>query len=213
MTQAVRSVLAISDLGSGLERSERDYLTLTIRQGEHLAISGPSGCGKTSLLQVLAGLRPAVSGSFFWQGRPVDAESLSWWRQQFCYLPQQAVMGAEDIGEVLRIPWRLKAMTSTVPDNKQCQSVLEKLALPHPLSQPVAQLSGGEKQRLAIARAILMARPLWLLDEPTSALDPDSRDKVIALLSEQPLTMVSVSHDPVWLQACQYQHLMEANHG
>lgn len=211
--QAVNRVLAISHLRSGLESTERDYLTQELRQGDHLSISGPSGCGKTSILQVLAGLRPAVSGTFLWQGRSIDAESLSWWRQQFCYLPQQPVMGAEDIGEVLRIPWRLKAMKSTVPDDKQCQSVLDKLALTHPLSQPVAQLSGGEKQRLAIARAILMARPLWLLDEPTSALDPASRDKVIALLSEQPLTVVSVSHDLVWLQACQHHHSMEARHG
>lgn len=213
MTQMLNSVLAVSHLGSGLESSERYFLTQALRQGEHLAISGPSGCGKTSLLQVLAGLRPAANGTFSWQGRPIDAESLTWWRQQFCYLPQLPVMGADSIGQVLRLPWQLKAMKSTVPDDQQCLAVLDKLALSHPLNQPVSQLSGGEKQRLAIARALLMARPLWLLDEPTSALDPASRNNVIALLAEQQLTLVSVSHDPVWLQACDYQHSMGTSHG
>ncbi|OLQ72870.1 ABC transporter [Photobacterium proteolyticum] len=212
MKQSINNELAISHLGSGLESSRHHYLTRTLHKGDHLAISGPSGCGKTSLLQVLAGLRPASTGSFKWQGKLVDAESLSWWRQQFCYLPQQPVMGAETIGEVLLLPWCLKAMKSPLPDEQQCLAALTKVSLSHPLTKMASQLSGGEKQRLAIARALLMSRPVWLLDEPTSALDPATRDKVIAVLSEQSLTMVSVSHDPAWLQACQYQHAMEANH-
>lgn len=213
MTERVGSVLAVNHLGSGLESSERYYLTQTLQQGEHLAISGPSGCGKTSLLQVLAGLRPSASGTFSWQGKPIDADSLSWWRQQFCYLPQQPVMGAENVGQVLRLPWQLKAMKSAAPDDQKCLLVLDKLALPHPLDQSVSQLSGGEMQRLAIARALLMERPLWLLDEPTSALDPASRNNVIALLSEQQLTSVSISHDPLWIQSCDYQHQMGECHG
>jgi len=213
MTDMVESVLAVSHLRSGLESSERYDLTQILQQGEHLAISGPSGCGKTSLLLVLAGLRPSESGTFSWQGKSIDAGSLTWWRQQFCYLPQQPVMGAEEVGQVLRLPWQLKAMKSAVPDDQQCLSVLDKLALSQHLDQPVSQLSGGEKQRLAIARAILMDRPLWLLDEPTSALDPDSRNKVIALLSELQVTSVSISHDPFWIQACHYQHQMGESHG
>ncbi|GAB3519020.1 ABC transporter ATP-binding protein [Photobacterium alginatilyticum] len=212
MKQAICNDLVICGLGSGLESTEHDYLTRTLRKGEHLAISGPSGCGKTSLLQVLAGLRSASAGSFKWQDKTVDAESLGWWRQQFCYLPQQPVMGAETIGEVLLLPWCMKAMKSSQPDERQCLAALAKLSLSHSLTKLASQLSGGEKQRLAIARALLMSRPIWLLDEPTSALDPATRDKVIAALSELSLTMVSVSHDPVWLQACQYQHDMEAHH-
>ena len=212
MTEKDEGILAISHLRSGLETSERYYLTQTLQQGEHLAIFGPSGCGKTSLLQVLAGLRPAASGSFHWQSQLIDASKLMWWRQQFCYLPQQPVMGAEEVGQVLRLPWQLKAMKSEVPDDQQCLSVLGKLALSHQLDQPVSQLSGGEKQRLAIARAILMARPLWLLDEPTSALDPASRNRVIALLSELGVTSVSISHDPLWLESCHYRHQMGESH-
>lgn len=205
--------LVINQLGSGLETSEKYYLSQTIRQGEHLAIFGPSGCGKTSLLQVLAGLRPSASGTFSWQGRDVDVASLDWWRQQFCYLPQQPVMGADEVGLVLRLPWQLKAMKSPVPDDQQCRAVLGKLGLPHSLDKPVSQLSGGEKQRLAVARAMLMERSLWLLDEPTSALDPASRDQIIALLSELKITLVSVSHDPRWIQSCQYRHNMGESHG
>ncbi|WP_299017686.1 ATP-binding cassette domain-containing protein [uncultured Photobacterium sp.] len=213
MKEYIDSVLTIRDLGSGLESSSRDRLAMRLQLGEHLAISGPSGCGKTSLLLVLAGLRAPVSGSFCWQGQPICAESLRWWRQQFCYLPQLPVMGADNVGQVLRLPWQLKALTSKQPDDGRCREILEQLDLHHDLDVPVEQLSGGEKQRLAIARAWLMERPIWLLDEPTSALDPVSRNRVIELLSALPRISISVSHDPVWLKSSHYRHDMGGHHG
>ncbi|WP_232323391.1 ABC transporter ATP-binding protein [Photobacterium sp. J15] len=205
-------ILTANDLGSGFEHSAHEHLTRQLRLGQHLAISGPSGCGKTSLLLVLAGLQPPATGKLSWQGKTIDVDSLKWWRQQFCYLPQQPVMGAETVGQVLRLPWHLKAMTSQPPGDVQCQRILEQLAIKHSLDKPASQLSGGEKQRLAVARAWLMERPVWLLDEPTSALDPASRDRVIELLTAEPRISVSVSHDPVWLESCQYQHQMGGHH-
>ncbi|PSW04307.1 ATP-binding cassette domain-containing protein [Photobacterium lipolyticum] len=213
-------LLLITELSSGLEASGCGLLTGALRAGEHLAISGGSGCGKSSLLQVLAGLRPAVHGVFSWQGRDVSANDLAWWRQQFCYLPQQPVMGADTIGQVLRLPWTLKAMSASLhpasspapssePDETLCREALDRVGLTQPLEYAVAQLSGGEQQRLAIARALLMQRPLWLLDEPTSALDAVSRDKIMTLLDTVAPARVSVSHDPVWLAASDYHHRME----
>lgn len=207
---AAAGVFRLHELASGQESQHQPYLTRTLLQGQHLAISGPSGCGKTSLLQVLAGLQPAAHGSFAWQGRQVDVTALRWWRRQFCYLPQQPVMGAADIAGVLRLPWQLNAIPGLAPDDDRCDSALKQVGLTHALDRNVAKLSGGEKQRLAIARALLMARPLWLLDEPTSALDPDSRDQMMALLASQSLTMVSVSHDPVWLQQAHVRFRMES---
>ncbi|WP_337247033.1 ABC transporter ATP-binding protein [Photobacterium halotolerans] len=180
-------------------------MTVSLPAGKHLALSGRSGSGKSSLLQVLAGLQPASSGSFLWQGQEISPGNLRWWRQQFCYLPQTPVMGGETVGDVLRLPWTLKAVKGDIPDDKRCVDLLLSLEISHGQEQAVSALSGGEKQRVAIARALLMDRPIWLLDEPTSALDSTSRDKVMAQLALQPLTCVSVSHDPDWLASAEYQ--------
>ncbi|MDD1796200.1 ATP-binding cassette domain-containing protein [Enterovibrio sp. ZSDZ42] len=173
-------------------------LSIDLAMGEHLTLSGPSGCGKTSLLKVLAGLQPAQSGEIQWQQQRVTGNNLMWWRKQCCYLPQEPILGAETISGVLRLPWALKAESTPQPNDERCCSVLCDLGLAHHLDTDVRTLSGGEKQRLAIARAMLLARPIWLLDEPTSALDPKSRDNVITLLSQLSVIMVSISHDPVW---------------
>ncbi|UIP30561.1 ABC transporter ATP-binding protein [Photobacterium sp. TLY01] len=197
--------LKINMLRSGYETSQEQALTVSLPAGKHLALSGRSGSGKTSLLQVLAGLQPASSGHFLWQGQEISAANLRWWRQQFCYLPQTPVMGGESVVDALRLPWALKALKDEMPDDQRCVDVLLSLDIEHDLEKAVSELSGGEKQRVAIARALLMDRPVWLLDEPTSALDRTSRDQVMAQLALQPLTCVSVSHDPHWLASAEYQ--------
>lgn len=229
MTNNADVLLSINQLGSGLEIKNGMLLTKTVKSGEHLAISGSSGCGKTSLLMVLAGLKQPKSGSFSWLGQTVLADGLTWWRQQFCYLPQQPVMGAETISQVLRLPWTLNAIrnvpspssetpllsqdAATEPSEQACTHALCQVGLKQSLDTDVNLLSGGEKQRLAIARAVLMQRPLWLLDEPTSALDGTSRDTIIALLTKLAPTRISVSHDPVWLASSDHLYHMESNNG
>ena len=212
MTEQRTEIFSTCQLGSGYETDPDSSLTVRLEPGQHLAISGPSGCGKSSLLQVIAGLRPPSCGDIHWQQTTIKEQNLPWWRQQFCYLPQQAVMGGETIVQALMLPWQLKALSLPAPSAERCQQVMASLGIPHSLEQPTNKLSGGEKQRLAIARALLMERTLWLMDEPTSALDPASRDKVIALIAKQSLTVISVSHDPVWVNSAQRQHVMGGVH-
>ncbi|MGF1704130.1 ATP-binding cassette domain-containing protein [Photobacterium makurazakiensis] len=208
MTENMTSTLTVNELRSGFESEPSGFLTVSLGTSQHLVISGASGCGKTSLLQILAGLRPAAAGHMVWQNQTVSENNLDWWRQQFCYLPQQPVMGGETLLDVLLLPWVMKAASTSKPTLTACEEVLQSLQLKHPLSHYVKQLSGGEKQRLAIGRALLMKRSLWLLDEPTSALDPQSRDRLIAILKAHSLTMISISHDPVWVEAADFHHLM-----
>ncbi|KDM89749.1 ATP-binding cassette domain-containing protein [Photobacterium galatheae] len=205
--------LQIVSLRSGMEQQTDKGLNIRLRGGQHLALSGRSGSGKSSLLRVLAGLQPAQSGHFLWQQAVIQPENLRWWRQQFCYLPQSPVMGAETLGEAIRLPWKLKAANGGRPDDDTCHDCLRLLDLLHDLDKAVAELSGGEQQRVAIVRALLMERPLWLMDEPTSALDHTSRDKVMAVLAAKPLTCVSVSHDPHWLNSADQIVDMDASHG
>ncbi|MEZ8092585.1 ATP-binding cassette domain-containing protein [Photobacterium swingsii] len=202
--------LDIQHLTSGFESVHVAPLHQTLSAYEHLAISGPSGCGKSSLLQILAGLAPPKQGTISWQGNLITPQRLPQWRRDICYLPQQPVMGGETVSQVLLLPWRLNAMQSAIPNEAECQEALEQLGLHHSLDKSVAALSGGEKQRLGFARALLMKRAIWLLDEPTSALDARSRDKVIELLAAIQAIKISVSHDPHWLACCDFVHQMES---
>ncbi|PSV05744.1 ABC transporter ATP-binding protein [Photobacterium leiognathi] len=201
--------LVFNQLRSGFEAHSDSSLSTCIKQGQHLAISGVSGCGKSSLLQVIAGLKSPQSGTVIFNKQLIEVKALNFWRQNICYFPQQAVMGGECVRDVLHLPWRLRAITHLpVPSDKLCLSALSQAGITVLLDKSIDTLSGGEKQRVAIARGILMHRNVWLMDEPTSALDPAGRDRIIQLLSELSIICVSVSHDPVWLSKASQIHTM-----
>ncbi|WP_318520252.1 ABC transporter ATP-binding protein [Photobacterium leiognathi] len=201
--------LAFNQLRSGFEAHSDSSLSTCIKQGQHLAISGVSGCGKSSLLQVIAGLKAPQSGTVIFNKQLIEVKALNFWRQNICYFPQQAVMGGECVRDVLHLPWRLRAITHLpVPSDELCLSALSQAGITVLLDKSIDTLSGGEKQRVAIARGILMQRNVWLMDEPTSALDPAGRDRIIQLLSELSIICVSVSHDPVWLSKASQIHTM-----
>ncbi|WP_318522791.1 ABC transporter ATP-binding protein [Photobacterium leiognathi] len=201
--------LVFNQLRSGFEAHNDSSLSACIKQGQHLAISGVSGCGKSSLLQVIAGLKAPQSGTVIFNKQLIDVKALNFWRQNICYFPQQAVMGGECVRDVLHLPWRLRAITHLpIPSDELCLSALSQAGITVLLDKSIDTLSGGEKQRVAIARGILMQRNVWLMDEPTSALDPAGRDRIIQLLSELSIICVSVSHDPVWLSKASQIHTM-----
>ncbi|WP_318434825.1 ABC transporter ATP-binding protein [Photobacterium leiognathi] len=201
--------LVFNQLRSGFEAHSDSSLSACIKQGQHLAISGVSGCGKSSLLQVIAGLKSPQSGTVTFNKQLIGVKALNFWRQNICYFPQQAVMGGECVRDVLHLPWRLRAITHLpVPSGELCLSALSQAGITVLLDKSIDTLSGGEKQRVAIARGILMQRNVWLMDEPTSALDPAGRDRIIQLLSELSIICVSVSHDPVWLSKASQIHTM-----
>ncbi|PST91606.1 ABC transporter [Photobacterium sp. NCIMB 13483] len=207
--------LRFFQLRSGFENVQVESLTVDLLPGQHLALSGASGCGKSSLLQVIAGLKAPQNGSFNYQQQGIDSGSLPFWRQQICYLPQQPVMGADTVLEVLLLPWHMKAMQSphVKPTESDCLQALTDAGLIVELDKDVVLLSGGEKQRLAIARAVMMQRSVWLMDEPTSALDPMARDKIISLVKALNVICISVSHDPVWLATADQVHNMDIESG
>ncbi|EAR53736.1 hypothetical protein SKA34_09208 [Photobacterium sp. SKA34] len=203
--------LIFHELRSGFEASSAPPLSVALQVGQHLAISGVSGCGKTSLLQVIAGLKAPKSGEVLYNDLTIGESALHFWRQQICYFPQQAVMGmgGECVRDVLHLPWRLKAITQfPLPDEQACLSALRKAGIDVLLEKTIASLSGGEKQRVAVARGLLMQREIWLMDEPTSALDPVGRDHIIQLIEDSSLICISVSHDPVWLTNATHVHTM-----
>ena len=160
-------------------------INIQIRQGEFIAIMGASGSGKTTLMNILTGLDTASEGKVILDG--VDAAQLDEvGRQRF---------RAEKIGLVFQqfhlIPY-LTALENvmlaqhyhSVIDEAAAKAVLEQVGLGHRIDHRPSQLSGGEQQRIAIARALLNKPKVIIADEPTGNLDTGTALDIVALLKE-----------------------------
>lgn len=179
-------------------------------QGDKAILFGPSGCGKSSLLRALVGLRGVDSGSIEVGGVELSLATQRVIYGRIAFLQQEPVMGAETVREALLLPFTFKLNAPLRPDPDKIAETLEQVGLfDIVLDRPASQLSGGEKQRIAIARGLLMNRDIILADEITAALDSDSRDKVIAVLRELPVTLLAITHDPVFRAAFPIEFRME----
>jgi len=202
----------------GIERQYRlasqtvralDGVSLQIEPGEFVAITGASGSGKSTLLNVLGCLDRPDAGSYQLDGQEVaglDDEAISAVRnrrigfvfQSFHLLPRLTVL------ENVLLPTRF-AHTGSLPDVQRAQSLLARVGLSERLDHRPNELSGGQIQRVAVARALMMAPSVLLADEPTGNLDSRSAADVLNLFREvhaEGQTVVLVTHDPdVALQA------------
>lgn len=185
-------------------------VTFELGEGEKAVLSGSSGCGKSSLLRALVGLRGVDSGTIEVGGVELSLATQGAIRHRIAFLQQEPVMGAETVREALLLPFTFKLNARHKPTPEKIAEVLDRVSLSGiVLDRPAAQLSGGEKQRIAIARGLLMNRDIILADEITAALDSDSRDKVIAVLRELPITLLAITHDPVFRAAFPIEFRME----
>ena len=179
-------------------------LDLDIARGEFLALMGPSGSGKSTLLNLIGGLDRPSSGSIEVDGQPIDAladAELARWRagsvgfifQLYNLMP---VLTAERNVELPLLLTRLSAEERAA----RVAAVLRLVGLSDRARHRPGQLSGGQEQRVGIARAIVTNPKLLLCDEPTGDLDRKSGDEVLDLLAalsaQQGKTIVMVTHDP-----------------
>jgi putative ABC transport system ATP-binding protein len=178
-----------------------DKVSFDIAQGEKAVFFGPSGSGTTTILMTLIGGAVPVTGTVLFDGEPLTARSLPRLRQTVAFIGQEPVLGAPGVREALLLPFSFRANRARTPSVKKIQQVLDGLLLPSAiLAKQTSVLSGGEKQRLAVARALLLEKTVFALDEVTSALDPQSRRAVLALFRKPEITLISVSHDPEWME-------------
>jgi putative ABC transport system ATP-binding protein len=179
-----------------------DHVSLEIHAGDRAVVSGPSGAGKTLLLRAAAMLDPLDAGTVLWPDHPLSRETVPHFRASVIYCHQRPAMLAATVEEALRRPFALKIHRAKRFDRRW---ILERLArlgrLETFLDQPVANLSGGEMQMIALLRALQLAPQILLLDEPTAALDPKTSAAVEELAvdwsEEAPdaRALVWVSHD------------------
>jgi thiamine transport system ATP-binding protein len=170
---------------------------LTLKSCERVAVMGPSGAGKSTLLGLIAGLLPAEFGQIFWQGQDIGHCGLG-------ERPINLLFQADNIFPHLSVMENcLLALTRGLRANAAqrllAQTLLEELGLHERISALSANLSGGEEQRLALARMFLTSHPLWLLDEPFAALDPARREELLHLTEhlarQSRRSVVMVTHD------------------
>jgi len=177
--------------------------SFSLLPGEKAALSGKSGSGKSSVLKALLGLLPISKGMIYFDGQaltPVVAQTI---RSCTAYIGQEPILGADTVREVLLLPFQFKAHREHRPTDAALVEVLDRLQLPAAiLEQDSNRISGGEKQRIALARGLLLGKRVYLLDEVTSALDAQSKQAVFEVFSDPSLTILSVAHDPEWLARC-----------
>jgi len=178
--------------------------TFDVRRGEKAVITGPSGCGKTTLMMTLPGLVPLDAGRITVDGTELQGDTICEIRRAIAHIGQEPELAAETMGAALMLPFTFRANRDRRPDDAEVDAILDRLQLPHEiLEKRCVVVSGGEKQRLVIARALLMKKTIFLTDEITSALDRENRQNVIDLLLGDPdLTVLSISHNQRWIDRC-----------
>ena len=185
-------------------------LTFDIRQGETIAITGPSGCGKTTLLNILGLLDAPDSGQICLSGNAYPKinsnKAMLLRRSEINYLFQSfALIDSRSVRSNLLLALQYTKLSKD-EKNSQTRQMLKRFGIEDKLDATVNELSGGEKQRVAISRAILKPGNLILADEPTGSLDKKMADTVMdALISathDAKKTLVVVTHDMEMAQKC-----------
>lgn len=178
-------------------------INFTLRAGEKAVLCGKSGSGKSTVLKTLLGLMTLTGGMVYFLEKPLDSITMPAIRSYTAYIGQEPILGADSVRDALLLPFQFKAHRDHKPTEAQLQTVLEQLHLPLDiLNQQSNRISGGEKQRIALARGLLLGKSLYLLDEVTSALDPESKQAVFEVFAKPELTVLSVAHDPDWIERC-----------
>ena len=181
-----------------------DNFDCHILPGEHCALVGESGSGKSTLIGALMGLILPDEGNIYIDGIELNPSSIQHLRSYIAWVPQEVQLPYETVRETVMAPFSLKVNHRRRFDEKRFISLLSELGLDGEeiLAKGMRQISGGEKQRVMIALAVLLDKKILLLDEPTSALDFYSKERMTAFLKKLNVTMLSATHDGTFAQNC-----------
>jgi putative ABC transport system ATP-binding protein len=197
------------ELGDGDQKIKAlDQVSATVAKGELVAVFGPSGAGKSSLLAVCGGLRTPTSGTITVDGQNISnlpAAALTRVRRDsiaFVFQQSNLVPSLTATDQLLLIP-HLKGRSPDAADREQAHKLLDEVGMSHRADRRPDQMSGGERQRVGIARALMADPKLMLVDEPTSMLDQERGQVIVELLAERcrqyEVATLMVTHDEAML--------------
>ncbi len=186
-------------------RSILSDIDLSFETGSNTTIVGPSGSGKSTFLKILSSLLSPTEGEIFYQEAPITTMPIETYRQKVSYCFQQPTLFGETVYDNLLFPFTVRQEAF---NQEKVVALLQQVKLPAAyLEKKIAELSGDERQRVALLRNIIFVPDVLLLDEVTTGLDEESKQIVNQLLNqlnkEQGVTLVRVTHDTEEIQQAQ----------
>jgi putative ABC transport system ATP-binding protein len=190
-----------------IEVSVLKDVNMTIHPGQFVALSGPSGSGKTTLLNIISGIDKPTAGKILVYNEDLAAQDEDFLADFRCnkvgfVFQSYNLVSTLTVAENIAFPMEWKRQP-TKEIEKRVKELLEKLGMQHRANHFPAQLSGGEQQRVAFARALANDPPLLLVDEPTGNLDTKNGLKVIEILralKAEGKTIIASTHDAEIMQ-------------
>lgn len=193
----MKDAVAVRDVFFRIGRFEMAGVTLSVRAGEYMVVTGPNGAGKTMLVRLLAGLSRPASGLIEIGGEPMTNRPP--WRRPIGYVPQDGLLFPNRTVEGnIRFGLEVRGTPRATMD-REVRRAAERVGVSHLLERTPGGLSGGERQKVCLARALVTTPALLLLDEPVSAIDEDTRDELCRQLRtvqrELGVTALHVAHN------------------
>lgn len=172
-------------------------VSLTLNPGEFTLLTGPSGSGKSTLLKIIASLQNPTGGNLYFKGENITQIKPEAYRQRVSYCFQTPSLFGETVYDNLALPYQIR---NKKPDDGQLRDWLKQVNLSEDmLTKRTQELSGGEKQRIALLRNLQFMPDILLLDEITSALDEENKininDIIAGLVEKEQIAVLWVSHD------------------
>lgn len=173
-----------------------DRVTLTVKQGQILALVGRNGAGKTSIIRMIAGLAQADHGAVLLNGSPMESFSCLERARHIAYVGQSSTPdGRLSVKQYVALGLMPHGSLKPTALDEWVGHALETVGLGDFANRKMKNLSGGERQRTMLARAICQRPSLLVLDEPTNHLDPSARGELLSLVASLGIAVVAALHD------------------
>lgn len=176
---------------------------ISVDKGEKIVITGESGSGKSTLIKLFNYLIIPDNGTIKFNNKSIDAYNLSHYRSKVIHIDQEPYIAEETIEDAFNGFSRFCVHRNKIFNKERVNNMIRNLKLDKlEMDKRIDTLSGGEKQRIAIGRILLLDPEVLLLDEPTSALDDKSIEVLRDILLNDDKTIISISHNKDWIEAC-----------
>ena len=181
-------------------------LSFVVSGGEMLCVMGESGCGKTTLLRCILGFQPLDEGAVSIGGTELTPLSAEYMRSMMAYIPQEMNLPCNSVAELVALPYQLRVNRDKRFSKEALMDQWQRLRLDEALyGKQLAEVSGGERQRIMLSMVGMLDKKVVLVDEPTSALDVESSLLVAGYLqglAKRGTAIIAVSHDRAFAGQC-----------